>query len=133
MSVINIFFPVTVKVMFPNTKFLGYSTKIHMIHFLFLRTSINYLLLNLAVADMTVATFFVLHYIFIHTFTHPDGMMGNVMCKFLTGGNLAWVGGAASVVTLVAIAIERYYVVMYPHGKKRMLTNRKLKVGKDTL
>ena len=84
--------------------------------------------MNLAVADMTVATFFVPQYIFIHTFTHPDGVTGTVFCRLLTGGNLAWVGGAASVFTLVVIAIERYYAVMYPHGNKGKLTNRKLKV-----
>ena len=77
---------------------------------------------------MTVATFFLPQYIFIHAFTHPDGVTGDAFCKLLTGGNLAWVGGAASVFTLVTIAIERYYAVMYPHGNKGKLTNRKLKV-----
>ena len=88
----------------------------------------NYLLFNLAVSDMTVATFFVIQYIFIHTFTHPDGVAGTVFCRLLTGGNLAWVGGAASVFTLVTIAIERYLSVINPHGNKGKLTNRKLKV-----
>ena len=92
------------------------------------RTPINFLLLNLAVADMTVATFFAPAYIVSHTFTHPDGMTGTVLCKLITGGNLAWMGSAASVFTLVAIAIERYYTVIYPHGNKWKLTNRKLKV-----
>ncbi|KAL9957299.1 hypothetical protein ACROYT_G038918 [Oculina patagonica] len=93
-----------------------------------MRTSINYLLLNLAFADMTVATFFIPQYIFTHAFTHPDGVAGDVFCRLLTGGNLAWVGGACSVFTLVTIAIERYYAVMYPHGNKGKLTNNKLKV-----
>ncbi|KAL9957221.1 hypothetical protein ACROYT_G038832 [Oculina patagonica] len=35
---------------------------------------------------------------------------------------------SVSVVTLVAIAIERYYAVMYPLGNKGKLTKRKLKV-----
>lgn len=97
------------------------------------RTSINYLLMNLAIADMTVATFFMPQYIFNHTFTHPDGLTGDVLCKLLTGGNFAWVGGGASVFTLVTIAIERYYAVTYPHGSKEKLTNRKLKVCKRYL
>ena len=90
------------------------------------RTSINYLLMNLAVADMTVATFFAPQYIFKHTFIHPDGLTGTVLCKLLTAGNLGWVGGGASVFTLVAIAIERYYAVMRPYGRK--LTDGKVKV-----
>ncbi|XP_022805054.1 neuropeptide FF receptor 2-like [Stylophora pistillata] len=93
-----------------------------------MRTPVNYLLLNLAVADMTVATFFIPQYIFIHAFTHPDGVIGDVFCRLLTGGNLAWVGGACSVFTLVAIAIERFYAVMYLHGNKGKLTTKKIKV-----
>ena len=82
--------------------------------------------MNLAVADMTLATFFMPQYIFIHTFTHPDGVTGDVLCRLLTGGSLAWVGGATSVFTLVTIAIERYYAVMRPYGRK--LTDGKVKV-----
>jgi len=93
-----------------------------------MRTSINYLIMNLAVADMTVATFFIPQYILTHTFTHPGGVAGNVLCRLLTGSNLAWVGGAVSVFTLVTIAIERHYAVIYPYGNKGKLCNRKLKV-----
>ena len=84
--------------------------------------------MNLAVADMTVAIFFAPQYIFIHSFVHPDGVVGTVFCRLLTGGNLVWVGGASSVVTLVAVAVERYYAVTTPHGKRRTFSNRKLKV-----
>ena len=83
--------------------------------------------MNLAVADMSVATFFAPQYLFRQTFTHPDGMTGTILCKLLTAGNLGWVGGGASVFTLVAISIERYYAVMKPYGRK--LTNGKLKVS----
>ena len=43
-------------------------------------------------------------------------------------GNFAWVGAASSTFTLVAIAIERYFVVVFPHGNKGKRTIRKLKV-----
>ena len=88
----------------------------------------DYLLMNLAIADMVVAIFFVPRHILIHTFRHPDGMTGTLVCKLLTGGNLAWVGGTASIVTLVAIAIERYYTVLYPLRNNSRLTYGKLKV-----
>ena len=94
----------------------------------FIRIPINYLLVNLAVADMMVAVFFAPFHIFIHTFTHPEGVIGRVLCSLVTGGGFAWVGGACSAFTLVAIAIERYYTVNYPHGNKGKLTNAKLKV-----
>lgn len=93
-----------------------------------MRTSINCLLMNLAIADMVVAIFFVPRHILVHTFSHPDGVTGMLVCKLLTGGNLAWVGGTASIVTLVVIAIERYFTVVYPLGNRRNLTNGKLKV-----
>ncbi|KAK2565095.1 QRFP-like peptide receptor [Acropora cervicornis] len=84
--------------------------------------------MNLAVADMLVGLFFTPQYIFMHMFTHPGGLAGNVLCKLLTGSNVAWVGGAASVFTLVVIAIERYSAVMDPFGNKGRLTKRRLKV-----
>ena len=84
--------------------------------------------MNLAVADMTVGIFFAPAYIFENTFTHPDGVTGNVLCKLLTGGTWGWVGAGSSVVSLVTIAIERYYAVVHPHGNKGKLTKRKIKV-----
>ena len=88
--------------------------------------------MNLAVADLMVAVFFSPLHVFQHTFTHPDGVTGEVLCKLLTGESLGWVGGVSSVFTLVAIAIERYYEVNYPHGNKVKLTIRKLKVHKTS-
>ncbi|XP_078349133.1 QRFP-like peptide receptor [Oculina patagonica] len=93
-----------------------------------MRIPINYLLVNLAVADIVFATFLAPKFILSHTFTHPNGMTGKVLCRLLTGGTLGWVGGVSSAFTLVAIAIERYYAVMHPLGNKGKLTKRKLKV-----
>ena len=66
----------------------------------------------------------------IHNFIHPDGVAGNILCRLLTGGNFAWVGAGASVFTLVTIATERYFAVMYPFENKGKLSSRKLKVRK---
>ena len=96
--------------------------------FQFHRIPINYLLVNLAVADIMFATFMAPRAFVKLIFTHPDGMTGTFLCKFLTDGNVAWIGGASSTVTLTTIAIERYYAVMYPLGNKGKLTKRKLKV-----
>ena len=63
-----------------------------------------------------------------HNVRHPEGVTGRVLCALLTGGNVAWVGAYASVSTLIAIAIERYFAVVYPYGNKGKLTMRKLKV-----
>ena len=97
--------------------------------FQYWRTPINYLLVNLAVADILYAAFIAPRVFFNITSIHPDGVTGTVLCKLLTDGNVAWIGGASSIVTFVAIAIERYYAVMYPHGNKWKLTKAKLKVS----
>ena len=55
-------------------------------------------------------------------------MTGTVLCNLFTGGKFAWVAAGSSVVTLVAIAIERHHAVVYPLGNKGKLTKRKLKV-----
>ena len=96
------------------------------------RISINYLLVNLAVADITFAVFLAPKFILSQTFTHPDGAAGKALCRFLTGGTLGWLGGVSSAFTLVVIAVERYFAVMYPLGNKGRLTKRKLKVRIDT-
>ena len=93
------------------------------------RTPVNFLLMNLAIADMAVAVFFAPRYLFIHSITHPEGAAGLLLCKLLTSGNLAWVGASSSVVTLVSIAFERYYAVLRPHGTKGKLTKNKVKVN----
>jgi len=95
---------------------------------IFHRTPINYLLVNLAVADILYATFVTPETFLKLASTHPGGMTGTVLCKFITGGNLAWVAGTSSVVTLVAIAAERYYAVICPIGNIGKLTKCKLKV-----
>ena len=86
--------------------------------------------MNLAISDITFAVFVAPNHILNRAFTHPDGAIGSGICKILTGGNVAWVGAASSSVTLVAIAVERYYTVTCPLGSKGKLTKRKLKVSK---
>ncbi|XP_020608174.1 neuropeptide Y receptor type 2-like [Orbicella faveolata] len=94
-----------------------------------MRTPINYLLVNLAVADALYATLITPETFFKITPTHPEGLAGTVLCKIITGGggNLAWIAGTSSVVTLAAIAAERYYAVIYPAGNAGKLTKSKLK------
>lgn len=91
----------------------------------------NYLLVSLAVADIIFATFIAPKFILSHTYTHPGGVTGKVLCRLLTGGTLGWVGGVSSAFTLVVIAIERYYAVIYPLRNKGKLTKRKLQVRND--
>ena len=94
------------------------------------RTPINCLIVNLAVADIVYSLFLIPMVILTHISSHPEGISGKVLCTLLTDGILAWVGAASSVITLTAIAFERYYAVIYPHGNKGNLNMRKVKVSK---
>ena len=68
--------------------------------------------------------------ILTHISNHPEGISGKVLCTLLTDGNLAWIGAASANITLIAIAFERYYAVIYPQENKGNLNMRKVKVSK---
>ena len=85
----------------------------------------NFLLVSLAVSDIVYATLILPDVFMSLLSSHPDGIIGTVLCK---GGLIAWIGAASSIFTLVAIAVERYYAVIYPLSSKGKLTMRALKV-----
>ena len=93
-----------------------------------MKTPIHYLLLNLAVADLTVGVFVAPVFVFNNTFDHPAGVAGDVLCKLLSAGTFAWTGALCSVLSLVLIAVERYYAITQPTSLQHRLTSKKLKV-----
>ena len=92
-----------------------------------MKTPLNFLLVNLAVSDLLVAVFFAPRFLLIHLFTHPAGKLGKALCVTLTGMNVSWVASLASCFTLMWIAVERFYVVIYPTSIERKITKRKLR------
>ena len=94
-----------------------------------MRVPMNYLLINLALADMAFAVLVSTQYIFRPFFQHPSPPVGDFLCKVATGGSLSWIGTAAAVFTLVLIAFERYNSILFPHSIKRRLTAQKVKHG----
>lgn len=97
------------------------------------RTPIHILLFNLAVADGLFALLIAPKLIVSLNSKHPEGTGGSVLCLLITGGAFAWVAALCAIYTLVAIAVERYYAVTDPYGKKWNLTKRKLKVRSDSV
>ena len=92
-----------------------------------MRTPMNYLLVNLAAADMTVAVFIAARYIFTLIFAHPEGRAGDVVCQVITGEAFVWVGALASTFSLVCIALERYLAIKFPYDDRKRVTTTKLK------
>ena len=88
---------------------------------------INFLLVNLAFADLMVGVAMAPVFVLDSTFTHPLGWGGDILCKLITSGNFTWVGGVSSTASLVLISIERYFAVMKPTSFKYKITTKRLK------
>ncbi|XP_068754970.1 tachykinin-like peptides receptor 86C [Montipora capricornis] len=92
-----------------------------------MRTPFNFLLLNLAVADIIYSTFHFTYLIYRRSHDiNPDAMLDNGICFSLK--RLAWIGADCSVFTMIAIANERYWAAVHPLSVQRKLIWRKLKV-----
>ena len=110
----------------PYEQLLHYS--IEQLTILFHRTPINYLLVNLAAADICYVTFVTPTIFLSHNVDHPKGIPGTILCAFVTGGGLAWTGAVASLFTVLVVAFERYFAVVHPYGNRGKLTFHKVKV-----
>ncbi|EDO44901.1 predicted protein, partial [Nematostella vectensis] len=93
-----------------------------------MRTPMNVILVSLAISDLFLLVFFSPTFIFRGLFTHPTGTTGDVLCAVLTGETLAWMGGYASSVFLLAISVERYFAVADPHSYGASFVTRNLKL-----
>jgi hypothetical protein len=87
-----------------------------------MHTTTNYLLVNLAVADIITLLWNPRTYSFAFYPFHPKGTLGDYICKIFTGNAIIGVAIGASVLTLTTIAVERYYALVKP------MTAGKLKI-----
>ena len=93
-----------------------------------MQTTLNYLLVNLAVADMISALGIGIRYDMTPFIAYPEGEVGRYLCMLVIGGDLAWVGAAESVLCLVYIAVERYFAIVRPLHQRGRFTKKRLKV-----
>ena len=93
-----------------------------------MQTPVNYLLMNLAVADMMIVISFTPRYILEGLYHHPHGLVGEMLCKTITSDTFTWVGGVASAVSLVVMAYERFAAITGQLGRPASFNNRKLKI-----
>jgi len=91
-----------------------------------MHTTTNYLLMNLAVADLLTLSFcsgvydFALHNIRLSTTS------GDIFCKILAGNAVVCISFDASVLTLCVIAVERYIGIIRPFNRTGHLTRKTL-------
>ena len=89
-----------------------------------MHTTTNYLLMNLAIADFLTLLFCPGFYDFaLHKF-QVSGTLGDIFCKFIAGNAIVCVSFDASVLTLCAIAMERYLGIVKPFNKRWALTKK---------
>ncbi|PFX30603.1 allatostatin-A receptor-like [Stylophora pistillata] len=93
-----------------------------------MQTTLNYLLVNLAVADMMFALSTGLKKGLFPYLTHPEGNAGRWSCAWVTHGDLAWFGAAASILFLVYIAVERYFAIIHQLRHRGRFTRGRLKL-----
>lgn len=93
-----------------------------------MQTPMNCLLANLALADFFVGLFLMPRTLLNDLYTHPGGWIGDFLCKILTHACFTYLAAVASMLTLMFIAWERYYAVMYPHSSRGRINASKLRL-----
>ncbi|XP_071490221.1 neuropeptide Y receptor type 6-like [Diadema antillarum] len=74
---------------------------------------------NLAIADFLTCVF-LLPYPEIRTV--PDSWLGSLYCRFVRGHYLMWTSVTASIYSLLAVTVDRYFAMVYPIHFKRYVT-----------
>ena len=93
-----------------------------------MRTTTNFLLVNLAAADIVTLLSCPRTYAFVFYPIHPTGIAGDVLCKFFSGNAVVSTAIVCSILTLTVLAIERYHALLKP--MRSGLRIRKGNVGK---
>ena len=93
-----------------------------------MKAPLNYLVLNLAAADLTAGVFLAPSLMLDPTTTYPPGLTGEVLCRLFTSTYLCAVGLGSSVFSLVFIAFERYHAIMKPLNIRHRIAIKKLKI-----
>ena len=93
-----------------------------------MKTPLNYLVLNLAAADLIAGVSLVPSLLLDVTTTYPPGLTGEVLCRLFRSAYFGWVALCSSVFSLIFIAFDRYYAVMKPFSIIHKITIKKLKI-----
>ncbi|XP_031573496.1 substance-K receptor-like [Actinia tenebrosa] len=87
----------------------------------YMKSTINFLIANMAVADLLMALFAMPYSMFLLYFGSLwfGGLMGQLTCKvvqFIIGLSIA-----ASIVTLIVISLDRFFAIVYPFRRSRII------------
>ena len=93
-----------------------------------MRSTTNYLLLNVAVADITTLSFTIIHFIAAISKQRslPPPGLHSFLCKFIYTNTIVIVTLLVTVLTLTLLAVERYRALMKPLTSSHRLTTDKI-------
>lgn len=88
-----------------------------------MHTSTNYLIANIAVADLTTMVICV-PFTILKFFKHPSGKFGRFLCTLITKNNISTITLSVSIFTLCILAVERYNALVKPLQHHLRMTKR---------
>lgn len=91
-----------------------------------MRTTTNYLLVNVAAADITTLIFTAIHLLIPVKQPFPTGFLGSFLCKFIYTNNITMVTLLVTTLTLTLLAVERYNAMMKPLIATRRISTDKI-------
>ncbi|KAJ7370776.1 hypothetical protein OS493_029765 [Desmophyllum pertusum] len=95
----------------------------------FLRSSYNLVIFSLAVTDMLTGLFIAGtpgYIIGLSSYPVPSGIGGEMFCRLISTQYFVFVFGKVSVLTIVALALERWYSVVKPIEYKIKFTRKRI-------
>lgn len=92
-----------------------------------LRTTTNFLLVNLAISDIT-SLFFLLVRCVQFIVKLEKGVLADYLCKLFLSYNISVTASFVSFATLIVLAVERYHAVVKPLHSGSRLEGRKLRI-----
>ena len=93
-----------------------------------MHTTTNYLLMNLAVADVLTLLLCPGLYDFALTSVRLHGFSGDVICKLFAGNAIVPITINAAVITVCTIAVERYLVLVKPFRTALRISKESVRV-----
>jgi len=92
-----------------------------------MQTVFNYMLINVAVSDI-ISLAFCVPGITIRFFRHPTGILGTLICKFVTMHLIAGITLLVSGLTLTTISVERHNALLRPMDSRFKLNGTRTKI-----
>ena len=93
-----------------------------------IRNTTNLLLCSLAVTDLLSSISGSIVLLFQYkAIEHPTGFSGDVMCRALTSGTITYIAIQISEITLMVLAVDRYFSVCFPLASKFRIKRQHLK------